>query len=191
MVEPNRHQETGALREVWKELNKLRDYCISIRPAKGLNTRLKRTSRGTIINTDPAEEAETVIVAKQFRVVSVQNDYIVGHEFDGTTEASEETLIAKPYRLRRTPFHGTSTTVTLEDPISGNQSVSLSYTYHSPTFRVVNVTSLLVNGPEKQLIIPLYVAGNSIYAIEPENGTGVTGVTWLDINADGRAWAKK
>jgi translation elongation factor EF-G len=35
---------------------------------------------------------------------------------------------------------------------------------------------------------PAYAAGDIIIAVEPTGGTGITSVTWLDLNVDARGW---
>lgn len=192
MVAPDKHQETGALREVWRSFNKLRDYCLSIRPAKGLNTRLKHTSRGTIINTQaPAPEVQEgdSIVATQYKVTAIADDYIEAKTWDGTNLGSAAVKIAKPWRLRKTGWDG----VTVTYSFNGG-SIPIRYAYNAalPGYR----SAFLVNQNQttSQAIIPVYSVGDIIYATEPEGGTFATvngvDLTWLDLNVDAREWAR-
>lgn len=133
-------------------------------------------------------------------------DWIVCREWDGTTEGGEDVKIALPYQLRRSPWDGMTIAIAKEFPTA---SVDVTYTYQSNSYRKA------VNGTltEYQEIVPRYRLNDEIYAMESENGTGVsyptvdpdnpadflrdelgaiilTDVDLQDLNADGRAWAR-
>jgi len=123
----------------------------------------------------------------QYKVVSTHGDYLIAEAHTGVPTAetdSPRTRIAVPYLLRRTPFDG----------LSRN---AISYTYTSDTERTATDAD---DDTESQQITPDYVAGDIIYAVRaPQGGTGVTitnaagdtvALEWLDLNADGRAWAQ-
>ena len=124
-----------------------------------------------------AIEGMDVIRHQQFAVVKVATDYVVCNRSSSISSEGGEVKVALPYLLRRTPFDG----------LSRN---SISYTYASAIQRTAG-------GSETQLITPGYVAGDIIYGISGvSGGTGVSDegelpVDWLDLNLDGRAWAKE
>ena len=112
-------------------------------------------------------------------ISSVDGDYVIC-----TTPSGATVNVAKPYLLRRTPFDGTT---------SGRDGIT--FTYSSDSQREADDGT----DTETQVVVPSYVSGDTIYAIRyPVGGTDVTtggspdeSVTYLDINTDGRAWAKK
>lgn len=111
---------------------------------------------------------------KRFRVKSIQGDYITCRTWDGTTEGANDVLIAKPYQLRNS--------------ITSRNSISYSYT--NTTERVANDGT----DTETQVVVPSYVVDDEIFAIgKAPTGVddGTDPITWLDLNLDARAWAKK
>lgn len=111
--------------------------------------------------------------SKQFRVKSVYADLLVCRTWDGADEGGEDVLVAKPYLLRRSPFDGQT-----------RDGISYAYTSHFER------TATLDEETEDQVIVPSYVEDDLIYGISNiEGGTNVTNAEFLDINADGRAWA--
>lgn len=124
-----------------------------------------------------------VAEVRQFKVVSVDGDYLIGHRWDGVVESGDNVQIAKPYLLRRTPFD----TLTRD---------GITYTYDSDTARTATNTA---EETESQVIVPKYVVGDIIYATHHiDGGTDAyyteaeasIQLTWLEDNRDGRAWAK-
>ena len=113
---------------------------------------------------------------RRFEVVSVDDDYIVCIEPGDTSSDPKYYNIAKPYLLQRTPF-------------DGETRDAISYAYTSATERTATDETY---EEEDQVIVPNYVAGDIIYAaFAPTGGTGVEDASmWLDLNVDGRAWAK-
>lgn len=129
---------------------------------------------------------ETAADVRQFRIVAVNGDYVTAARLQGTYEneadTDDQTYIAKPYLLRRTPFDGASRN-------------SIDYTY---TDNVTRTATDADSNTETQVVVPSYVVGDIIYATRAiDGGTGVELVTtqgriaveWLDLNVDGRAWA--
>lgn len=123
-------------------------------------------------------------------VKSVSDDHLICRLWDGFTEGTVDIKVAKPYILRKTPFHSKTLTV------NGN---TLTYSYTSGTQRTVTKGS----NSETQVIIPGYVAtgsgyqGNQIYVIRCDSGVILNPgqqaeerLTLMDVNADGRMWAK-
>ena len=121
----------------------------------------------------------------RFRLKGVYDDYLECRQLNGTTEVGPTVNVAKPYHLRKTPFHGKT--------ISG-----ITYNYVGAQTRAKTRTSPYTT--ETQVIVPAYLVavtgydGDEIYACKPSGGTGVkiggVDVVWLDINNAGRAWAK-
>lgn len=111
------------------------------------------------------------------RVKSVQDDYLVCRAWDGVTEGVSDLLVAKPYLLRRTPFHGKT--------VNG-----LTYSFVSAT--QVSVTS---GTTTETWVITRPYSENDLLFVAPAGSTGVNygtvAVTLFDLNADGRAWAQQ
>ncbi len=115
---------------------------------------------------------------KQFKIKSIQGDYITCNSWDGTTLGTEDVLIAKPYLLRKTPFHN----------LTRN---SVSYVYSTDVKR----TATKSPDTETQVIVPEYVVGDIILALSNIiGGTSITSpqiIIWNEVNESGRAWAKE
>lgn len=120
----------------------------------------------------------------QFQILDSVNqpDFITGYTWDGTTRGNTIIKIAKPYTLRKTPFHNRGT------------FAGISYNYTSNIQRIATRTSQSPTTTETQVIVPGYRIFAVIYAakgIVDFAGEGVpSGVEWLDLNVDGRQWAK-
>ena len=130
----------------------------------------------------------------QLRISFIKEDYLVCRVWNGTSLSLGNALInvAKPYLLRKTPFH---------DQARGD--VSYYYTSHQSALfrRATHISGLW----EDQQIVPSYreqglgtALGDVLYAAEVgmptgifEPGTPPTPITLLDLNVDGRAWARK
>jgi hypothetical protein len=139
----------------------------------------------------PSGEASAVI--GQFRIVGFSGfpDSITVKTWDGTNLGSEIHHVAKPFTLRRTRF-------------DGFQWNGIIYSFQSNIERTA-IKTIPGNPPteqtEKQVIVPAYTVNQTIYAAkEVVGGTGTTydgddgvpqDVKWLDLNVDGRQWAKK
>jgi len=138
-----------------------------------------------VVETSIVPEALEV---QRFVVVTEYGDYFSARKQGGSTSSDVSTeptvFIAKPYLCRRTPFDGETRN-------------GISYAYSSDTERVATDTD---SDTETQQIVPSYVAGDVIFAAQNfKGGTGVwtaptnsdpVEVLWLDLNLDGRAWAK-
>lgn len=185
---PRKQRETGVFKEVWKAINDLIDYAREISPQQSMSQGVivDRKSNGTGFKIIPSEVGESGLV-KQFRVQSQEDDYLVCKEFDGTTEG-ETVNVAKPHGLRVSGWNGQFVIYTLEAPLGG-APLSVTYTKVTASHR----TSFTApNTSEHQAIRPFYVNGQTvIFASRSENGTGVSDAPdWIDLNTDGRAYAK-
>lgn len=176
---PRKQRETGFFREVWKAYNDLVDYCRETAVTSGRGVVVTRTANGTLLSASAIAGNDVEI--KQFRLKSVQDDYLVCRTWDGTTEGETDYNVAKPYDLRRTGWHGVTVTYSLESILGA--SASVSYFYQTGTYRIAN-------GTEHQGIRPFYVPDKTvIYAVKADH-TGVEDAPdWIDLNTDARAWA--
>lgn len=183
-------------------LNKLLAFVKMTRLVEGVGYRLIQTTRGTALEIQPGKGGSAPSTgAVQMRVTAINADTlscvrwsqsVAGGSLNlnppqETMDAIAVELVAKPWRLRKTPFDGKTVTIPLEyQPLS----IRVSYTY-DPNFSTSRRASI-VGTPtfERQYVTPRYVVGDVIYVSEADS-TGVDGVTKLDVNADGRGWAAK
>lgn len=109
----------------------------------------------------------------RFLVQSIGNEYLTCHTYDGTTEGSDDILVAKPPDFRASVMDGLS--------------------YESSDLTWVSSQTLTADDgvtEETWLITLSYFAGCEVYAVKnPDGGTGVDDVDWLDLNVAGRCWA--
>lgn len=118
---------------------------------------------------------------RQFKVELVRGDYLLANRWDGVVQSGEEVQIAKPYLLRRTPF----------DTLTRN---GITYNYNSNTKRTATNAA---GETEIQVVVPSYVVGDIIYAVNDVDGgtdtyrPGNVQLVWLEDNRDGRSWAKE
>lgn len=135
----------------------------------------------------------------RYRVKSIQRNYLTCRTWDGSAEGATDICIAKPFKLRRA--------------IAGAiiDGVNVSYTYDAAD--IPSTTRIASNGTETetQIIVPRYLfaapsqlpdKGDEIFAVgantglvtvanEPVGTAGGQAITLLDLNIDGRAWARK
>ena len=139
--------------------------------------------RQAYIPARPARIAASTSGGTQFRIKEVGGDWLRCHTLNGTTEGSADIYVGKSWLLRRTPFDGETRN-------------GITYTYSSNIKRSANNG---VDDPETQVVVSSYVVGDVIYAVTNVWGftdiqaptEPVTTVKWLDLNVDGRAWAKE
>ena len=115
-------------------------------------------------------------------------DSIGAKTWDGAKLGTEIVQIAKPYTLRRTPFNDADWN-------------GITYVFTGNIARRATKALPVPAITEVQVIVPAYQAQQTIYAARLIiGGTGVSyhddaGVVhnteWLDLNVDGRQWAKK
>lgn len=95
--------------------------------------------------------------------------------------------VAKPWKLRTTPFNSQTISYTDED---GN-SYTETYSYLSDIRRNVVVNSATDSFVEPQCLIPRIKFSFDYIFVSSTEETGVTDAPdWIDINNDGRYWAK-
>lgn len=111
----------------------------------------------------------------RMRVVSVHNNHLLCTRWIGAGWSSIQEKVAKPFLLRAS--------ITTRNGIN--------YTFTDPFTR----TATQASNTETQVIVPSYVANHDeIFAVPlPHTGVIDSGreLTLLDLNVDGRAWAKK
>ena len=147
-------------------------------PERMLNTLVDGVNRPLIGSNKPKQTAGFGYPkAHKLTVTSQSGDYITCD-----TPSGKSVDVAKPYLLRRTPF-------------DGETRDGITYTYSSDSARQGDDGA----NTEDQVIVPSYVVNDIIFAVRnPVGGTGVddgespaTNITYLDLNLDGRAWAKE
>ena len=117
------------------------------------------------------------------QVVAAQNDYLECKIYDEVSATAGVTIfVAKPWMLRRTPFHGATITY-----LNGQ---SITYTYVSQRERTANdgATS------ETQVMTPDYYVGEVIDVIEKRTNVALpdgSKATLQDRNTCGRFWAQE
>lgn len=128
-----------------------------------------------------APAAATVPEVRQFKIGEILPDYLVCLPWDGTTLGAAVTYVARPPTLRASAASRNGVTFS---------AVNADGTQRSATDGV---------DTETQVIIPSYLVGDVIYAVRNvRGGLGVSRtagdvakpLTWLDMNVDGRQWAK-
>lgn len=129
-------------------------------------------------NNDPVtvyRQASEPARVTQYRIKTVSGDYVTASTWINSVEGPTRTIL-KPWQLRRTPFDGATV-----------GTVTYSYTSDVSRFATDGTDD------ENQVVVPVYRVDDVFYA-SPVRGTGVSvsgnEVLWLDINVDGRAWAK-
>lgn len=119
----------------------------------------------------------------RFKLKSVSADYLTCRTWDGATEGGTDVYIAKAPKLRHV----------------GSESIAgttWNYTYSAESgYEDGKRVASDGTNSEKQVVIPVYIIGDEIFASTPDAGTDVTvgadELTFLDLNVDGRAWARK
>lgn len=167
--------------EVW--LEGLRRYAVSNHVIDSPDIRWHRSPHGVGGVLEPSAGGGGRVAIAAYQVGGNGPDYVTGRLWNGTAPSGNLLNIMKPYLLRRTPFDTKTIAYTTEFPTG---TLNIRYTYQSDSFRRALITGTLDS--ENQQIIPVYRAGDIIYVVNI-SGTGDP-YPYLDINADGRAWAR-
>jgi hypothetical protein len=130
---------------------------------------------------------------QQFKIVSDGGDYWNCKTWDGTTLGSSVVKVAKPLKIRCDAGAIASETI-----YRGGSGIVQSYTYAPQTVSGVvayYIRTVTVGGNviENDVVEPDPLANDIIYAVNgfvTATPSSLVGVTYLDINADGRAWAE-
>ena len=142
--------------------------------------------RQMITGANPSNQIVTTGIkptVQRFRVKSVADDHIVCRTWDGKDEGLGDIKVAKPWILRKEPWATSGRTI-------DGDSVTYDYTDGSEREADNGTTT------EEQVIVPRYNEDDEIYAmfgILGDTGVVIDGeeLGWLDMNNDGRMWAKK
>lgn len=127
----------------------------------------------------PTAGSKKKSITKQYKIASIEGDYLVCNPFNGVETGLESIKVAKPPLLR--------TSLASRD--------ELTFSYSDNQTRVADDGS----NTETQVVVPSYVVGDVIYAKNNiVGGTGVsvvvngavTPIEWI-IDGDSRAWAKQ
>lgn len=110
------------------------------------------------------------------RVKSEQANTVTCREWDGTTEGSDDILVAKPVECRRATYDGTT------------NADGWLLTYASVNTRTATKTGETTQTHE---IFPPYAVNSVIFAEQPVNGTGLDDVTWRDTNDAAREFTEE
>lgn len=112
------------------------------------------------------------------------DDILICQELDiNDNPIGDEIDIAKAYKLQRTPWDGTTIVA------YGGQSIE--YTYTDEFVREAELIGGSFAGDKQtEIVVPAYGDGDIILFTQPANGTGIAGVSFQDLNADGRAWVR-
>ncbi len=180
---------TGRLAQIIRKLRALEEAIRSMTPSHAPGLRTSQTAIGTsrTLELRPSKKGGDGKVSKM-RVLAIGQDSWSCKNI----ETSEEVGVAKPWTLRYSPFHGKTIRFQDEDDVI----YTATYDYVTSIKRRVTIafaggaeglTETQVINPRITIIDPTYV--DYIWAAKSED-TGVSGVEWVDINADGRAWAR-
>lgn len=121
----------------------------------------------------PATPGESGI-GTQCELLAVSGDTLIVREIDDSGITADTLTIAKPYELRQS-----ITTETIE-------GVVITYVYDNAWTRAAYISGAFI---ETQIIIPRYTVGGRLQYIGCDH-TGL-GITKIDVNIAGRAWARK
>ena len=137
-----------------------------------------RVPNGSLTSVSAGIVSLSISGVQMYRYKSQASDHLVCRTWDGTTEGGGDVAIAKPHKLRNSV---TSATI---------DGVAVTYTYGG-TF--VTRTATIATIDEDQVIVPRYLVNDLIFAVDSSGGTAITGTLQnkIDLNVDGRAWAKK
>jgi len=130
----------------------------------------------------PGGQSESGVALAQFKVKTHTGDFLVCRLYDSAASGSGsgdsgtfDVWVAKPYLLRRSPF-------------SGQTRNGVTYTYDSASAR----SGTTGGTAQQEAITPSYQVDDIIYGFKNINGEAdVTDCHWVDVNCDGRSWAKK
>lgn len=123
---------------------------------------------------------------RAFLLKAIRDDYLVCRELDADgAEAANDTLVAKPWLLQRTPFDGTVRNESTLTYLTGEERISTRPAPDQGPGELVE---------EIQLVIPRFTLDDFLYAtLEIYTGVATEGgaeVVWQS-EYGGRAWTAK
>lgn len=177
-------------------LNRTRDEVQANRLVSGPGIRIRRSTTGTVIEAIALGGGGRSAAAAltMYKIRTLQNDYVVARTWDGTTRGETDTNIAKPPNFRLT---------FTEERIDGFR---IRYSYQDSNNRTANDGT----NSEAQVCFPRYIVDDAtynsdgtidtagvltfehiIYAMQVENGTGVSAASdWIEVKP-ARVWARR
>jgi len=148
------------------------------------------------------------VLFTQFRVKTINDDFLDCVVWDGITEG-QTIEVAKPFLLRKTPIDFSASAIAQDKLLGLEPGTSDGYTRTLPNGRenkyiYLNVQKRKAENvadsteTEIQVIVPAYVEDDLIYCVKGIRGgidtknddTVESALFWMDMNNDGRAWAK-
>lgn len=163
-------------------LNRLVQWNQSDRLVSVVGGNLQQTPNGRVLVI--ASHAAISNPVTRLRVKEQFPDYLRCHTWDGTTEGTDDVLVAKPPKLRNVD----------EETLDGTL-----YTYeytNSGTDKYVERVSTNTDDDteETQRIVPRFIDDDEIFAISAKTGMddgdvdNPQDINLLDLNVDARAW---
>ncbi|MGH9892755.1 MAG: hypothetical protein ACREA0_12350 [bacterium] len=155
--------------------------------AKRLNEtvdRITEISEGAATPADARGVAQGPGAIQHFEIKEVKGDYVLCFAITSAGTGTSQIPVAKPYLLRQALTSRNGITYTYQTAFEGSVAIVERVATKSPD-------------TETQRVVPQYVKGDRIFASKLINGgTGVKDidnkpVRFIDLNLDGRAWAKK
>lgn len=155
--------------------------------AKRLNETVDRItdiSEGAAGPADAAGVAQGPGAIQHLEINEVKGDYLLCYAVSSDGTGTTEIPVAKPYLLRQALTYRNGITYAYQSVLEG-------------TVAIVERVGTNGTDTETQRVVPQYFKGDRIFASKLINGgTGVTDVDdmpvrFIDLNLDGRAWAKK
>lgn len=155
--------------------------------AKRLNETVDRVtaiSEGAAGPADARGVAQGPGAIQHFEIKEVKGDYVLCYAVTSVGTGTVEIPVAKPYLHRQSLTSRNGIAYTYQTAFEGSTAIVERVATKSPN-------------TETQRVVPQYVSGDRIFASKLINGgTGVKDiddkpVRFIDLNLDGRAWAKK
>lgn len=139
---------------------------------------------GTILGVRPGSGGAPA-GAVRYRLKSVQANYVTCRTWDGTNEGSTDVYIAKPARLRESVtsevIFGTTYNMTYANGPGGDTNN-----------RYRTATNASDSTTESQLVLPVWLANEEIFAFSAQTGVTTAGgaAVSLLMLAEGRMWTE-
>jgi len=173
-------------------LNKLLRACKSRSVVSSADILVSESTHGTTLSLRSKGGSGSAI--RQFRIKTIQNDFYTCRAWSGTSEGDDDIYIARPFEHRVSNFNGQSIVYS-----SDGDAFTATYAYTSATKRQKTISGTA----ETQVLIPYFKGDfHLIYAVAVSDALTVGAsnttltdpnnnpITLLDLNVDGRAWAK-
>lgn len=180
--------ERGRLAVLAQEINRLKQALRQLQPVPSLHILTGVTGVGTIRQAGEQRISSAGMI-REFLLKEVLGDYLRCQSRSNGQPSEGDIFIAKPWRLRVTPFDGKTIHFDSDGDVFDAHYV---YTAGSSTHRTATIAG--VN--EDQIVIPRFKPDfDVIYAAECSDDLALVDpqsnrILLVDLNADGRAWGK-